>query len=181
MTVFLSGGAKNGKSTLAQELAVKLSGKGKRYYVATMIPTDDEDLARIRRHVADRDGLDFETIECSKNMLSCLEIADRDGTFLVDSATALLQNAMFPAEKDWQLDLDGANRCADELIAFVKTVKNAVVVSDFVYSDAQRYDETTERYRKSLAAIDRRLAAACDVVAEVAAGNPRLYKGALPL
>ena len=114
-------------------------------------------------------------------MLSCLDTADRDGTFLVDSATALLQNAMFPAEKDWQLDLDGANRCADELIAFVKTVKNAVVVSDFVYSDAQRYDETTERYRKSLAAIDRRLAAACDVVAEVAAGNPRLYKGALPL
>ena len=147
MTVFLSGGAKNGKSTLAQALAVKLSGEGKRYYVATMIPTDDEDLARIRRHVADRDGLEFETIECSKNMLSCLEIADRDGTFLVDSATALLQNAMFPAEKDWQLDLDGANRCADELIAFVKTVKNAVVVSDFVYSDAQRYDETTERSR----------------------------------
>ena len=181
MTIFLSGGAKNGKSTLAQELAVKLSGAGKRYYVATMIPTDEEDLARIQRHIADRDGLGFETIECSKNMLSCLEIADRDGTFLVDSATALLQNAMFPAEKDWQLDLDGANRCADELIAFVKTVKNAVVVSDFVYSDAQRYDETTERYRKSLAAIDRRLAAACDVVAEVAAGNPRLYKGALPL
>lgn len=181
MTIFLSGGAKNGKSTLAQELAVKLSGAGKRYYVATMIPTDEEDLARIRRHVADRDGLGFETIECSKNMLSCLDTADRDGTFLVDSATALLQNAMFPAEKNWQLDLDGANRCADELIAFAKTVKNAVVVSDFIYSDAQRYDETTELYRKSLAAIDRRLAAVCDVVAEVAAGNPKLYKGALPL
>ena len=89
MTIFLSGGAKNGKSTLAQELAVKLSGAGKRYYVATMIPTDEEDLARIRRHVADRDGLGFETIECSKNMLSCLDTADRDGTFLVDSATAL--------------------------------------------------------------------------------------------
>ena len=77
--------------------------------------------------------------------------------------------------------MDGANRCADELIAFVKTVKNAVVVSDFIYSDAQRYDETTELYRKCLAAIDRRLAATCDVVAEVAAGNPKLYKGALPL
>lgn len=49
MTIFLSGGAKNGKSTLAQELVVKLSGAGKRYYVATMIPTDEEDLARIRR------------------------------------------------------------------------------------------------------------------------------------
>ena len=180
MTVFLSGGAKNGKSTLAQELAVKLSGKGKRYYVATMIPTDDEDLARIRRHVADRDGLNFETIECSKNMLSCLEIADRDGTFLVDSATALLQNAMFPAEKDWQLDLDGANRCADELIAFVKTVKNAVVVSDFVYSDAQRYDNVTETYRRGLASMDRKLAAISDVVLEMSGGNLIVHKGVLP-
>ena len=103
------------------------------------------------------------------------------GAEFADVQLSLLQNAMFPAEKNWQLDLDGANRCADELIAFVKTVKNAVVVSDFIYSDAQRYDETTELYRKSLAAINRRLAAACDVVAEVAAGNPRLYKGALPL
>ena len=41
--------------------------------------------------------------------------------------------------------------------------------------------KTTELYRKCLAAIDRRLAAVCDVVAEVTAGNPKLYKGALPL
>lgn len=181
MTIFLSGGAKNGKSTLAQELAVKLSGAGKRYYVATMIPVDEEDRARIRRHIADRDGLGFETIECSANMLSCLSEADAEGTFLVDSATALLQNAMFPPEKNWELDMDGANRCADELIAFVKAVKNAVVVSDYIYSDAQRYDEATEAYRKCLASIDRRLAAACDAVAEVTAGNPKLYKGALTL
>ena len=87
MTVFLSGGAKNGKSTLAQQLAVKLSGEGKRYYVATMIPTDEEDYDRIRRHVADRAGLGFETVECEKNMLSCLDRADKNGTFLVDSIT----------------------------------------------------------------------------------------------
>ena len=36
MTVFISGGCKNGKSSLAQNLAVTLSGSGKRYYVATM-------------------------------------------------------------------------------------------------------------------------------------------------
>ena len=99
MMIFLSGGAKNGKSTLAQELAVKLSGEGKRYYVATMIPTDDEDLARIRRHVADRDGLGFETIECSKNMLSCLEIADRDGTFLWTVPRRCCKTPCFPRKR----------------------------------------------------------------------------------
>ena len=181
MTVFLSGGAKNGKSTLAQQLAVKLSGEGKRYYVATMIPTDEEDCARIRRHVADRAGLGFETVECEKNMLSCLDRADKNGTFLVDSATALLQNALFPPEKNYEMDLEAAGRCADELIAFVRSVGNAVVVSDYLYSDAVHYDPSTEAYRRCLAKIDRRLAQVCDTVVEMSAGIPILYKGAMPL
>ena len=99
----------------------------------------------------------------------------------MDSATALLQNALFPREKNYELDLEGAKRCADELIAFLGAVKHAVVVSDYIYADAQRYDEITELYRKSLAGIDRRLAAACDTVIEVTAGNPIVYKGVLPL
>lgn len=181
MTYFLSGGAKNGKSSLAQELAVKLSGEGKRYYVATMIPVDEEDQARIRRHVADRDGLGFETVECCKNILSCLDTADPEGTFLVDSVTALLQNAMFPAEKGYEMDLDAAQRCADEMIEFAGTVKNAVFVSDYIASDAERYSESTERYRRCLASIDCRLAAVCDTVVEVAAGNRIVHKGVLNL
>jgi len=48
MTVFISGGAKCGKSSFAQNLTVALAGNGKRYYVATMIPTGEEDYARIR-------------------------------------------------------------------------------------------------------------------------------------
>ena len=39
MTVFISGGAKCGKSSIAQELAVKLSGGQGLFYVATMIPS----------------------------------------------------------------------------------------------------------------------------------------------
>ncbi len=54
MIVFLSGGAKNGKTALAEDIAVKLSGDGRRFYIATMIPYDDEDRARIALHVEDR-------------------------------------------------------------------------------------------------------------------------------
>ena len=96
MIVFVSGGAKNGKSGFAQNLAVKLADGGKRYYVATMIPVDEEDRERIRRHVADRAGLGFETIECGGDILSCLNY-DKNGSFLLDSVTALLQNVMFAA------------------------------------------------------------------------------------
>ena len=179
MTYFISGGAKNGKSTLAQDLAVALAKGGKHYYVATMISTGAEDDARIRRHIADRDGMGFETVECFKNIMECLNTADRDGVFLVDSVTALIQNSLFPVERNYEMDLEAADRCADELVAFAKTVRHAVFVSDYIYSDAEAFSESTEAYRKCLADIDRRLAAVCDTVIEVSAGRPIVHKGKL--
>ena len=64
MTIFLSGGAKNGKSTLAQHLTRVLAKGGPMYYVATMIPHDAEDDARIARHLREREGWGFFTLEC---------------------------------------------------------------------------------------------------------------------
>lgn len=180
MIVFISGGAKNGKSSLAQDLTVALS-KGRHYYIATMIPTDEEDHERIRRHIADRDGLGFETIECGRNILSCLEKADPDSAFLLDSATALLMNELFRADKNYEMDIPAAERCADDLITFAKAISNIVIVSDYIYSDAARYDGSTEIYRKCLADIDRRLAAASDTVIEASAGNFIVHKGAMPV
>jgi len=180
MTVFISGGAKNGKSGYAQELAVALARGGRHYYVATMIPTDEEDRARIRRHVADRAGMGFETIECGTDILSCLETGAPEGTFLLDSVTALLQNAMFPKEKGYALDLEAADKCAADVAEFAKRVANAVIVSDYIYSDAETYDPTTESYRACLAKIDRMLARLCDTVIEFSAGQKIIHKGGLP-
>ncbi len=177
MTVFVSGGAKNGKSSFAQDLAVKLAKGGKHYYVATMIPSDAEDRERIRKHLDDRAGLDFETIECGRNILSCLDKAEKDATFLLDSVTALLMNELFPNPADGKMDTDAACRCAEDLVIFAQSVGNAVFVSDFIYSDAACYDETTEVYRACLAAVDRRLAAVCETVVEAAAGNFIVRKG----
>jgi adenosylcobinamide kinase/adenosylcobinamide-phosphate guanylyltransferase len=175
MTYFISGGAKNGKSTLAQDIAVALDGK--RYYMATMISTGEEDNERIRRHIEDRDGMGFETVECFRNIMDCLNTADKDGVFLVDSVTALIQNSLFPMEKNYEMDLEAANRCAGELVEFAHTVRHAVFVSDYIYSDAEAFSESTEMYRKCLASIDRRLAQICDTVIEVSAGQSIVYKG----
>ena len=179
MTYFISGGAKNGKSTLAQDLAVALCGK--HYYVATMISTGEEDNECIRRHIADRDGMGFETVECFHNIMDCLKTADKDAVFLVDSITALIQNSLFPIEKNYEMDLNAASRCADELIEFAGTVRHAIFVSDYIYSDAERYSESTEMYRKCLADVDLHLAKICDTVIEVSAGQYIIHKGELDL
>lgn len=179
MTVLISGGAKSGKSSLAQDVAVALAQGGKHYYVATMISSGAEDDERIRLHLADRAGMGFETVECTCNVLDCLRVADPDGTFLVDSTTALMQNALFPDGQYDQLDLTSAAHCTEALVAFAQRVRHAVFVSDQIYADAQSYAESTETYRRCLAEADRRLAAVCDTVVEVVVGLPILYKGEL--
>lgn len=181
MTVFISGGVKNGKSSLAQDLAVKMAAGGRHYYVATMIPHDGEDRLRIEKHLESRAGLGFETVECGKNILSCLDRVDKNATFLLDSVTALLMNEMFPDARSAETDEAAAEQCAKDLAVFARSVKNAVIVSDTIYADGIKYDPVTERYRRHLANCDCSLAAACDTVVEMAGGVPVVHKGVLEL
>lgn len=185
MNIFISGGCKNGKSYHAQELARDMARENglPLYYVATMIPTDHEDHARIRRHLDERDGWGFETIEQGINICDCLKagavtsegnLVDAGGVFLLDSVTALLSNEMF--RPDGSMDLECADRLALELKEFASRTGNTVFVSDYIYSDARKFDEFTETYRKTLAHLDRTLANVCDQVIEVTFGMKYLYK-----
>ncbi len=178
MKVFFSGGCKNGKSTLAEQTVKALAGDGPLYYIATMIPHDEEDIKRIRRHVASRAGMGFLTLEQGTDVARCLDRADPDGAFLLDSVTALLSNEMW-SENGY--DPRAGERTSEELRELARRAKNIVFVSDFIYSDAGHYDEYTEAYRQALALCDRVLAQECDTVVEVISTNPIVYKGRLPV
>ena len=71
MNIYISGGAKNGKSTFAQQRAKELASAGGTplYYVATMIARDSEDDARVARHRREREGWGFETLEIPDGIL----------------------------------------------------------------------------------------------------------------
>ena len=160
MNVFISGGCKNGKSMYAQRIAKRMSQEEgvPLYYLATMIPTDDEDRERITRHIGDREGWGFETIEQGIQIEKAL-----DGE--VDAGGA---RASMPGMMDTILNL-GLNDEAVE--GFAKKTGNTVFVSDYIYSDSRVFDHYTESYRKALALIDRTLAKTCDKVIEVAFGH----------
>ncbi len=183
MNYFISGGCKNGKSYYAQEVARDMAKqKGvPLYYLATMIPVDDEDRARIRRHLDERDGWGFETIEQGLNICDCLtgttvtgKEVNPNGVFLLDSVTALLMNEMF--RLDGTVDMDAATRLASDLTEFASKTGNTVFVSDYIYSDAYLYEDLTEEYRKGLASLDKVLAKKCDQVVEVSYGFKKEYK-----
>ncbi|MBQ6012628.1 MAG: bifunctional adenosylcobinamide kinase/adenosylcobinamide-phosphate guanylyltransferase [Firmicutes bacterium] len=178
MIVFISGGCKNGKSTLAEDLAVKLAGDGPRYYVATMVPHDEEDRARIEKHRSSRRGKGFETLECAEDVSACAK-GRSGGTFLLDSVTALVSNMMF--KEDGTVDEKCSVKASSELLGLARGSANSVFVSDFIYADAEGYGDLTESYRRQLALTDRALAGAADLVIEVCCGMNIIHKGGMPL
>jgi len=172
MKVFISGGCKNGKSYYALQ---KCGSMGKPlYYIATMISSDNEDDERILRHKNEREGFGFTTIELARDVNNLPSNCDTNGSFLLDSITALLANEMFV---NGNIYYDVYEKIISDIQILLKKVSNIVIVSDYIYSDAYLYDEITEKYRRGLAFIDRAAAAACDAVIEVSFGEIIFHKG----
>lgn len=178
MNVFISGGCKNGKSYQAQRIAKAMAEERGRplYYIATMIPHDDEDRFRIRRHISERLGWGFETLEQGKELTALLKREDVDsrGVFLMDSVTALLANEMF--DEKGNMDRQAPCRVKADVVAFAEATGSTVFVSDYIYGDAADYDEFTDFYMRGLAAADKALADVCGRVIEVSAGLKEIWK-----
>lgn len=175
MRILLAGGSKSGKSSLAQDIAIKLAAGGPACYWATMEPTDGEDEKRIERHIADRAGMGFTTLERGRDLLSGA-LPPENASVLFDSVTALLANEMFGSG----FDPGAPERTLEELLALSGKCAHFICVADEIFRDGAVYDDMTEDYRRGLAAILRGLAERFDAVAEVVCGVPKLYKGGLP-
>lgn len=174
MKIFISGGAKNGKSYHAQCLA-KAQATGILYYIATMAPRDDEDRERVERHRRERDGWGFDTVEQSHDIAEIMSRCDTSASFLLDSTTALLSNEMFSAQGE--IDHAAPQKIARELELILAGINNIVIVSDYIFSDCIIYDADSEAYRRGLAYLDRICAQNCDIVLEVSSGNIMIHKG----
>lgn len=175
MRALLVGGSKSGKSGLAQSLAKALGKDGPLYYLATMEPVDGEDRARIARHLDARVGWGFATVEQARGLEQCRARISPEGTVLLDSVTALLANEMFHSG----LDEQAQNRSLTEILAISSGCRHLICVCDDIVRDAGRYEAWTERYRRDLALLCRQLAEVFEVVCEVTAGLPKVWKGDL--
>jgi len=188
MTVYISGGCKNGKSSIAEDTCKILAENNPLYYIATMKAFDDEDRSRIARHIQNRDGKGFITIEQETNILECLKNADYiNGTFILDSVTALMINELYRSDKamgntdySMQVDKTAAIRVSEELCTLCDKVKNIVFVSDYIYGETDKYSEYTEEFIKALSYVDKAVAKKCDCVVEITLANINILKGNLP-
>ena len=172
MTTLITGGSKCGKSRLAERI---LSGfAGRKIYIATMKPYGDEERRIIARHILQRQGKGFETLECYT------DIRDADvpegSAVLLECVGNLLANEMFteggmtyPSEK-----------IVSGLRELSRRTKMLVIVTNQVGSDGVRYEEGTAAYIAEMGKVNCGIAAFADNVIECVYGIPLPLKGELP-
>lgn len=188
MIVHISGGCKNGKTSIAEKLIDHMSCGKDMYYVATMVPYDTEDIKRIDRHIKERAKYHFETIEIVDDID---KIKDKSGYFIFDSLTAYLLNHIIDRidkidddnqKTNVKSDIDYSSdkiyqKIKRDIDTIVDIDKNIVFVSDYIYSDASTYSDFVKYYMKTLSMIDRYVASISDSVIEVSNGDIIYHKG----
>ncbi|MFH1074529.1 MAG: bifunctional adenosylcobinamide kinase/adenosylcobinamide-phosphate guanylyltransferase [Candidatus Firestonebacteria bacterium] len=96
--IFITGGARSGKSSFAEELAVKTVKD--RIYIATMQELDEEMKERIKKHKKQR-GKGWRTIEEPLELFSSLRKEDKNNrVILIDCLTLWVSNRMRKGERE---------------------------------------------------------------------------------
>ncbi|MBE2275929.1 MAG: bifunctional adenosylcobinamide kinase/adenosylcobinamide-phosphate guanylyltransferase [Rhodobacteraceae bacterium] len=165
----VTGGARSGKSRLAEALA-RATGLPRRY-VATAQALDPEMAARIAHHRAER-GAGWQTVEAPLDLGPAL--ADGGGRVtLVDCATLWLTNHLLAGH-----DLDAeTDRLAGKLRAAPGPV---IVVTNEVGWGIVPDNALSRQFRDAQGRLNQRLAAEAGLVVAVLSGLPLVLKGRMP-
>ena len=146
--IFVTGGAKSGKSKFAEEMLLKLNnGNQKNIYLATSLVFDEEMKEKVRLHKKRRKN-DWFTVETYKNFKNKLnnffENNDKiKNNMLVDCLTNMITNIIFENQNiDWnnfekKLYIEtlkkfnkNVENSVDELLNITNQFENTVIVSN---------------------------------------------------
>lgn len=176
MMTLIIGGSGSGKSAYAEDLIIKRSkGKGK-YYIATMKNQDQECEKKVRRHQGLRAGKGFITIEQPTRIEIALEkVETGEKVALLECVSNLVANEMFMGNAMVPKEV-----VIERVIKGIEVLKQEftqlVVVSNNVFEDGCRYDETTMDYLDAIGKINACLATMAEEVIEVVVGIPIFIK-----
>lgn len=153
-SILITGGARSGKSAIAERLTTKLGERP--VYIATAKAFDDEMTDRIAAHIARR-GPEWTTVQADLDLAKALRDTDRGQPRLVDCLTLWLTNLML-AEDDVAARIDA-------LIVALKDQSNPVVfVSNEVGSGIVPDSKLGRDFRDAAGALNQRIADQCNEV-----------------
>lgn len=179
----LLGGARSGKSGLAERLA-RESGK-EVVYIATSYAGDAEMAARIAHHRARRPA-EWHTVEEPTALAQTLRTLCAPGRILlVDCLTLWLTNLMFSTQREFPEvgPIDLPPLFVDERAALLdwldaKPAGDVVFVSNETGMGIVPYGAVSRAFVDEAGRLNQDVAARCDRVLFVAAGLPLVLKGA---
>ncbi len=166
--ILILGGAKSGKSTFALHKAELLPGR--KAYIATAEPLDDEMKERIEKHRTQR-GKDWHTIEEPVNMTRAFrEIGSGYAAAVIDCLTLWLTNLLL-----------GTGDPEIEMRSFLSSLKEGdhpplFVVSNEVGMGIVPDNALSRRFRDLAGRLNQEVASVADEVYLVTAGIPLRIK-----
>jgi adenosylcobinamide kinase / adenosylcobinamide-phosphate guanylyltransferase len=182
--VFITGGARSGKSTFAEKL---LDGVDDVLYIATAVPSDEEMVERIRQHVIRRNSRwhtveaysDLEKIICEKSA-ACKAV-------LIDCVTIMVTNLMFNNPHiDW--DTISISDCAviesninQEIDGLLKGAERfngtVIIVSNEIGMGIVPATPMSRHFRDIAGRVNQRIAASALEAYMLVSGIPLKIKG----
>ena len=125
----------SGKSLLAEKLVVETKNLY-RIYLATMIPQTQENNQRIQKHILQRDGKGFNTIEEPWN-IHTLDFP-KDSVVLLEDASNLLANGIF-------MHHSNVEKCYQRIVTLANACQKLIIVNIDGLTEGN-YDEETNNY-----------------------------------
>jgi adenosylcobinamide kinase/adenosylcobinamide-phosphate guanylyltransferase len=172
MIIFVTGGARSGKSDFVQELAEKLEGK--RLFIATAEALDDEMKERIRKHQEKR-GDRWNTIEEPLDLGNAIRsVSNSYRTILVDCLTVWLSNLLMEYKDEDEIISEMMDDFFTSMDDFEETI---IVVSNEVGLGIVPDNEMARIYRDKLGFLNQRMAKRADHVYVLISGIPVKIKG----
>ena len=171
--VLVTGGCRSGKSNYALTLAASMAA-GRRYFLATCVPRDEEMHDRVARHQRDR-GAEWETVECPLAISRAVDrlAADESAVVLVDCLTLWMNNILMETDQPQLIEAyitelqQALGRAAGSVILVTNEVGCGIVPADRI----------TRLFRDMTGLANQRLAATADRVVWMVAGVPVTVKG----
>jgi adenosylcobinamide kinase / adenosylcobinamide-phosphate guanylyltransferase len=180
MIIFISGGARSGKSQFAEQTALSYFDQMKKEnhsvslrYIATAKKSDDEMVERIRIHQHDR-GETWHTIEESIHLEPILSNFKKGDVILLDCMTIWVSNVMF----ELGLRLEEMGERVNRWLSIAREKQfHLLIVSNDVNEGIPHSDDVVQSYMYTLQRLHYNIVQQSDIAVQVQAGIPLYWKG----
>lgn len=182
--IYVTGGARSGKSTFAENQAKSLSEKV--LYIATSEAFDKEMEDRINKHIKQR-PINWETVEIFRNFITLEnnESFKASETLLLDCLSLMVNNLIYYSDLNFEnIDfskLDEFDKMLEaELLDLIKISrsgdKNLIIVSNEIGMGIVPNDPLSRAYRDMLGRLNRIAQEASDEAYFLVSGIPMKLK-----